>query len=124
MDSDDEDCLFPNIHVVHAEPRPLFRPPFALTDFEEQIMCVDGKLDRVVVLDREDDDGLNEREERLDDLYSSLYKAGKQLLEGEYVAVLESPIAKGIIAQKGKNAVKDAQAVVIVRRPFMIVMLI
>ena len=112
MDSDEDDCLlFPNVNVVQSEPRKLYRPPFDLVDFEEQIMCVDGKLDRVALLERKEDHELNDREEKLDFMYSALLKAGKQLLQGEYVAILESSIAQTIISQKSTNLSVDSETV-------------
>eukprot|EP00946_MAST-07B_sp_MAST-7B-sp1_P003809 g3809.t1 len=102
-DSDDEDSLFPNVRIVQAHAREPYRPPFSLADFEEQIMCVDGKIDRLPLpgemtgasSERESSD--NARAAALDELYATLLNLGRRFQDGEYAAVLESPTSRSII---------------------------
>eukprot|EP00946_MAST-07B_sp_MAST-7B-sp1_P001144 g1144.t1 len=103
-DSDDEDSLFPNVRIVQAQAREPYRPPFSLADFEEQIMCVDGKIDRLRLpgewtgdsSERESSDC--DRAAALDELYATLLDLGRRFQDGEYAAVLESPTSRSIIS--------------------------
>ena len=93
----------PNVRIVQAPAREPYRPPFSLADFEEQIMCVDGKIDRLPLpgemtgasSERESSD--NARAAALDELYATLLNLGRRFQDGEYAAVLESPTSRSII---------------------------
>lgn len=106
-ESDEDASLFPNVRIVQAEPRAPFRPPFSLADFEEQVMCVDGKLDRMASAQGGEESA---RALALGSLYLTLHRAGEQLLAGQYAALLESPIALAILGeQKAEDAARAAE---------------